>query len=456
VKFGTDGIRGRANVDLTAADALALGRAIATVLEGVPVVVGGDTRRSTPMLEGALVAGLAGQGAEVIRLGVVPTPMVAFSAARLGGGGAVISASHNPYFDNGIKVFGPGGLKLSDELEAEIERRCADPGPLADQPGLVSDRPAERSAYLDHLIEAVSTSSLDRYRLVVDCSHGAASPFAAELFSRLGADAVIINAEPDGVNINAGCGATDPKRLAEAVVECGASIGLAFDGDADRLIAVDERGEIVDGDRLLAIFARDLQARSALRNDTVVVTVMTNLGFHRAMEAAGIEVIQTAVGDRAVLEVLDQRSLSLGGEQSGHIIVRDRATTGDGMLSGLMLIDAIRRDGRPLSEIARGSMERLPQVLRNVALGDRRLDPGALNAVIDRVGAQATERLGGEGRVVIRPSGTEPLVRVMVEALSDEQAEGVASTVIAEITSEITNITGEPGGPTPDPPIGNI
>jgi len=456
VKFGTDGVRGRANVDLTAAHALALGRAIASVLDGIPIVVGGDTRRSTPMLEGALVAGLSSQGADVIRLGVAPTPMVAFTAAQLGCGGAVISASHNPFFDNGIKVFGPGGRKLSDEVEAEIEQRYADPGPLADQPGAVVERPAERVRYLDHLTATLSTTSLDGYRLVVDCSNGAASPLVAELFGRLGADLVLINAEPDGMNINADCGATDPSGLAEAVMSHGAALGLAFDGDADRLIAVDERGEVVDGDRLLAIFALDLKSRSALRNDTVVVTVMTNLGFHRAMDAAGIAVIQTAVGDRAVLEVLDQRSLSLGGEQSGHIILRDHATTGDGMLSGLMLIDAIRRDGRPLSEIARTSMERLPQVLRNLPIDDRQLDPGALRAIIDRVGGRAADRLGGDGRVMIRPSGTEPLVRVMVEASTDEQAHAVASAVIDEIDHEIAQSGPIDGGTTHDPPIGNI
>jgi len=437
VQFGTDGLRGVANRELTPELVLALGRAAARVLaaRGGGFVVGRDTRRSGPMLQAALSAGLAAEGVDVQDLGVLPTPGVAAVSARRGLPAAVISASHNPFADNGVKLFAPGGRKLADDverhLEGELARLSSAPGGAAGAPptgsgvGQLRPDPDALGWYRDRLVAALDGRRLDGMRVAIDCANGAAVATGAAVLGRLGAEVVAeLAVEPDGTNINAGCGSTDPTSLQDAVRVGGAHAGLAFDGDADRVIAVDETGAVVDGDQLIALFAADLRARGRLSGDTVVVTVMTNLGFRQAMQASGVRVEETRVGDRYVLEALDQGGWSLGGEQSGHIIFRDLATTGDGVLTGLLLLDLLRRRGRPLSELAAGAMVRMPQVLRNVAVADGQGLEGveALWAEVASVEAE----LGSGGRVLLRPSGTEPLVRVMVEAPTQAVAEAAA------------------------------
>jgi len=425
VQFGTDGVRGRANSELTASFALDLGRAAARVLGAATAVVGGDSRISTPMLEAAFIAGLASEGVEVIRLGVAPTAAIAFEAARLGAMGAVVSASHNPYGDNGIKLFAVGGTKLPDELEQRIEQALvALPAPTG-EPGAIHGR-RDLSGYVEHLVAILDGRDLRGLRLVVDAANGAASHLAADVFQRAGAQVVVINASPDGRNINAGCGATSPAGLQAMVTAERAHAGIALDGDADRLIAVDERGDIVDGDHVIAICAGDMRERGVLRDDTVVVTVMANLGFHIAMRQAGIRVVQTDVGDRYVLEALLAGGYSLGGEQSGHVIFPDHATTGDGMMTALALLDVVQRSGKQLSQLAAAAMKQLPQVLVNIRVGVRRPDVAELLAD-DIAAAQAT--LGENGRVLVRPSGTEPLIRVMVEAQTSELAQSTADAL---------------------------
>jgi phosphoglucosamine mutase len=426
MRFGTDGVRGRANTELTAAFALELGRAAARVLDAPLAVVGGDSRVSTAMLEAAFVAGLASEGVEVHRLGVTPTPAVAFEAAQLGAIGAVVSASHNAYHDNGIKLFAPGGTKLPDEVEARIEAELATLGAPEADPAPIHGRGHAADDYVDHLLAALEGRRLDGLRVVVDAANGAASHLAATVFGRTGAHVIVVNDHPDGTNINAGCGATDPSALQALVTAERAHVGIALDGDADRLIAVDERGDVVDGDHVIAICAADLRERGRLRDDTVVVTVMTNLGFRIAMEEAGIHVVETAVGDRYVLEALAEGGFSLGGEQSGHVIFPDHATTGDGMLTGLVLLDVVQRSGRQLSELARDPMTQLPQVLVNVAVRERR--PDVAGVLADEIAAAAAP-LGDHGRILVRPSGTEPLVRIMVEAPTAELARSTADAL---------------------------
>jgi phosphoglucosamine mutase len=429
MQFGTDGVRGRANSDLTASFALELGRAAARVLEASVAVVGGDSRISTPMLEAAFVAGLASEGVEVVRLGVAPTPAVAFEASRLGAMAAVVSASHNPYEDNGIKLFAVGGTKLPDEVEQRIELELAKLEMPDRDPGAIHGR-RDLSAYVDHLLTMLDGRDLRGMRIVVDAANGAASHVVGEVFQRTGAHVIVVNADPDGRNINAGCGATDPSGLRAVVTAERAHVGVALDGDADRLIAVDERGDVVDGDHVIAICADDMRRRGLLRDDTVVVTVMTNLGFHLAMREAGIQVVETAVGDRYVLEALLSGGYSLGGEQSGHVIFPDHATTGDGMLTALALLDIVQRSGRQLSQLAEASMTQLPQVLVNVRVGVRHDDVAAL---LERDIAEAAESLGARGRILVRSSGTEPLVRVMVEAPSHELAQSTADRLAARV-----------------------
>ena len=432
MRFGTDGVRGRANTELTPAFALDLGRAAAQVLRASVAVVGGDSRLSTPMLEAAFVAGVASEGVEVHRLGVTPTPAVAFEAARIGAMGAVISASHNPYHDNGIKLFAPGGTKLPDHVEAEIEAALAALAGHTVEPAPIHGRGGSGDAYVEHLLAMLDGRDLVGLRIVVDAANGAASHLAADVFGRTGAQVVVINDRPNGTNINAGCGATEPEGLRAVVTAERAHVGIALDGDADRLIAVDERGDIVDGDHILAICAADLRGRGRLHDDTVVVTVMTNLGFRLAMEAVGIHVVETAVGDRYVLEALAAGGHSLGGEQSGHVIFADHATTGDGMLTAIALLDVVQRSGRPLSRLAADAMTQLPQVLVNVRVSQRRADIAELIAAEI---AAAEAELGTTGRVLIRPSGTEPLIRVMVEAPTSELAAATAESLAAAIRS---------------------
>jgi phosphoglucosamine mutase len=376
------------------------------------------------MLEAALAAGFAAEGVDVRRLGVVPTPAVAFTAQRTGAMGAMVSASHNPYRDNGIKLFATGGIKLADDVEAAIERELDAMQSPVGQPGrIAASRDDVIAEYVDHVVSIAGGRTGSSLRVVVDAANGAASSLARIVFERLGVDVVVIGDEPDGTNINDACGATFPSAVAEAVVARGADVGIALDGDADRLIAVDHTGRVVDGDHIIAIAAIDLAARGLLANDTVVVTTMTNLGFHHAMRAAGIGVVTTDVGDRYVLEALAAGGHVLGGEQSGHVIFADHATTGDGMLTAVALLDIIARSGRSLADLAASAMTSLPQILVNVEVSERVPDVAELLA--DDV-ARLETALAGSGRVLLRPSGTEPLVRVMVEAATAREADRVA------------------------------
>ncbi|MEO1059292.1 MAG: phosphoglucosamine mutase [Actinomycetota bacterium] len=441
--FGTDGVRGRANIDITAELALAIGRsASAVLLPDNPrrAVIGGDTRASTPMLSAALAAGFAASGVDVVDLGVAPTPMVADAARRHDAIGAVVSASHNPFHDNGIKLFARGGMKLRDDVERRIEEHLeqdasvsfaralgADGGPVG---AIRSGHTSIGREYLDHLKSAIDGRTLDGMRIVIDAANGAAAELVAPLFTELGVDAIVLADRPDGRNINDGCGATQPSNVADAVRTHGADAGIALDGDADRLIAVDHTGAVVDGDHIIAVCARDLRARGRLAGDAVVVTVMSNLGFRLAMDEAAIGVIETPVGDRYVLEAMSEGRYSLGGEQSGHVIFADHATTGDGLLTALILLDATRRAGRPLAELAAEAMTSLPQVLVNIEVAERL--PDVADQIADEIAA-AERTLAGRGRVLVRASGTEPLVRVMVEAPTDHAARATADELAAVV-----------------------
>jgi phosphoglucosamine mutase len=430
VKFGTDGLRGVAGTELTAELALALGRAAARILGGPRFVVGRDTRESGPWLEAAFAAGVAAEGIDVELLGVLPTPGVAWLAAEAGVPAAMISASHNPFHDNGIKLFGAGGRKLSDEVEARLEADLlASSSPIEPIGRIRHGEDDGRERYVGHLVGSVDTRGLG-LSVVIDCANGASSVTAADALRRLGCDVDVLHASPDGRNINDGCGSTHPEGLQARVVELGADIGLAFDGDADRVLAVDHTGRIIDGDHLIAMFAIDLAARGRLAASAVVVTVMTNLGFRIAMRERGIRVVETKVGDRYVLEAMEREQLALGGEQSGHIIFRELASTGDGVLTGIQLLDLVHRSARPLAELADEAMTSLPQVLRNVRVERRGLDVSA--AIADEI-ASVTSELGDHGRVLIRPSGTEPLVRVMVEAPTAELADDAAARLVAAV-----------------------
>ncbi|MDT9688644.1 phosphoglucosamine mutase [Streptomyces sp. P9(2023)] len=447
--FGTDGVRGVANADLTAELALGLSVAAAHVLAEAgtfqghrpTAVVGRDPRASGEFLEAAVVAGLASAGVDVLRVGVLPTPAVAYLTGSLGADlGVMLSASHNAMPDNGIKFFARGGHKLADELEDRIEsvyeeHRTGAPWerPTGSGVGRVRDYDEGFEKYVAHLM-AVLPNRLDGLKVVLDEAHGAASRVSPEAFARAGAEVVTIGAAPDGLNINDGCGSTHLGLLKAAVVEHGAHLGIAHDGDADRCLAVDASGEEIDGDQILAVLALAMREAGTLRGDTVVATVMSNLGFKLAMEREGLQIIQTAVGDRYVLESMKEHGYALGGEQSGHVIVLDHATTGDGTLTGLMLAARVAATGRSLAELA-GVMERLPQVLVNVPDVDKsRVKTSAelATAVTD-----AERELGATGRVLLRPSGTEPLVRVMVEAADIEQARSVAGRLADVVKSAL-------------------
>ena len=430
LRFGTDGVRGPAS-EFTDALVVALGQAAAQVLGTSAFVIGRDTRESGERLERALGTGLILGGAQPLSLGVVPTPAVAWVCAQRGVPGAVISASHNPWSDNGIKFFAAGGRKVSDELEAELENALDALVVAGVEFELSLDSNTDTGAVAEWC-DAVASSVVvvTPMRIVIDCANGAASSVAPGIFRGLGLEVDVLHAQPDGRNINDACGSTHPEDLQRAVVASGAALGLAFDGDADRLLAVDERGELVDGDQLIALFARDLHDRGELAGNRVVVTVMSNLGFRLAMDEQGIEVVETPVGDRHVLEALARTSSSLGGEQSGHIVFADRATTGDGVLSGVQLVDLVGRTQTPLSTLAGEVMDRLPQVLRNVRLEHRRDD--IAEAIAGEIAA-VEQSLGARGRVLIRLSGTEPLVRVMVEAPTLAQAEDAADNLAAAV-----------------------
>lgn len=435
LKFGTDGVRGVANLELTPEVVLALGRAAARTLPAGRFVVGRDTRRSGPLLEAALVAGLTAEGAEVATLGVAPTPAVAWAAARESIAGAVISASHNPFADNGVKIFGSGGLKLTDEgeeaLESELHsllrHEVGGTALVGDAVGTVSQEPGAVDAWAAAVAGSIEGRQLRGLRVVVDAANGAASRVGPAVLRELGASVEVIHAEPDGTNINAGCGSTHPEDLQAAVVAAGAAAGVAFDGDADRVLLVDHRGELVDGDQIIAMAAIDRQQRGRLAGGSVVVTVMTNLGFRMGMAARGIEVVVVPVGDRNVLQAMAERGLDLGGEQSGHVIFGDLATTGDGLLTAVQVLDVVARADRPLAELAAEAMTRLPQVLRNVRVTGSARD--AVAAAADHVD-RAERALDGRGRVLVRASGTEPLVRVMVEAPTEQEAAEVAERLV--------------------------
>ncbi len=439
--FGTDGIRGIANIELTPELALRVGYAAVKVLATGNtrpfLVVGRDTRISGNMLESALVAGICSGGGRVELLGVIPTPAVAFLTARTGAdAGVVISASHNPARDNGIKFFHRSGYKLPDEIELEMESLIGKGGldnrPNGDAVGAVSVAQDAEKLYLDHLL-SIASPDLSGMKVVIDCAHGAAYRLAPMLLERLGAQVEVLGAAPDGLNINRECGSTHTESLQRAVLDSGADLGLAFDGDADRLLAVDERGRLVDGDFIMAICALHMKAAGTLRGGAMVTTVMTNLGFHRAMQRDGIEVRVTQVGDRHVLERMLEEGLNLGGEQSGHIIFGDHATTGDGLLTALKLMEALVESGKPLSALS-GVMERIPQLLINVKVADK--EAAERSAVVSQALLEWESRLAGEGRVLVRASGTEAVVRVMVEALDPALAEEAANSLAALIEKE--------------------
>lgn len=447
--FGTDGVRGIANADLTAELALGLSVAAAHVLaeagtfEGhrATAVVGRDPRASGEFLEAAVVAGLASAGVDVLRVGVLPTPAVAYLTGALGADlGVMLSASHNAMPDNGIKFFARGGHKLADELEDRIEsvydeHRTGAPWerPTGAGVGRVRNYDEGFDQYVAHLI-GVLPNRLDGLKVVLDEAHGAAARVSPEAFTRAGAEIITIGAEPDGLNINDGCGSTHLELLKAAVVEHGADLGIAHDGDADRCLAVDAAGEEVDGDQILAVLALAMREAGTLRGDAVVGTVMSNLGFKMAMEREGITLVQTAVGDRYVLESMKEHGYALGGEQSGHVIVLDHATTGDGTLTGLMLAARLAGTGRSLADLA-GVMRRLPQVLVNVPDVDK--SRVTTSAELATAVTEAEAQLGTTGRVLLRSSGTEPLVRVMVEAADIEQARAVAGRLADVVKSAL-------------------
>jgi phosphoglucosamine mutase len=442
--FGTDGVRGLANVDLTAELALDLSVGAAHVLgeagafEGhrPRAVVGRDPRASGEFLEAAVVAGLASAGVDVVRLGVLPTPAVAHLTATTGSDlGVMLSASHNPMPDNGIKFFARGGLKLDDAIEDAIEARMGEEWqrPTGAAVGRVLDDSTGFETYVSHLVRS-APNRFDGLKVVVDCANGAASLTAPEALRRLGAEVITCASSPDGLNINLNCGSTHMEGLRREVVGHGADLGIALDGDADRCLAVDSTGELVDGDQILAILALAMRDSGRLSNDTVVATVMSNLGFVQAMVRERIAVEQTKVGDRYVLEAMKAGGHKLGGEQSGHVVLSDYATTGDGTLTAVMLLARVTQTGKTLQDLA-AVMARLPQVLVNVSGVDKEragTDPEVQAAV-----AAATARLGDTGRVLLRPSGTEPLVRVMVEAESSDTAAEVAADLARVVESSL-------------------
>jgi len=439
--FGTDGIRGVANRGLTPEFAYRLGRVGAYVLTGARagsrIVIGKDTRISGDMLEAALLSGVLSMGVDVLRLGVISTPGVAYLTKLLrADAGVMISASHNPVEDNGIKFFGGDGFKLFDDVEDEIERLLNEaedtlPRPVGAAVGRVYDEPAQ--ATYEKFLLATVQNLFTGLHIVLDCANGAASKIAPEVFQRLGAKLTVLNAQPDGVNINVSCGSTHPHVVQRAVLEYEADCGLAFDGDADRLIAVDSNGELVDGDFVMAICAKHLQSTGQLEKDTVVATVMSNLGFVKAMEDLGIQVERTAVGDRYVMEAMRRDGYVFGGEQSGHIIFLNHITTGDGILTALQLIDTMVATGKPLAEL-RKVMTRYPQLLENIRVNDKLA--WRENERVQLAIQAAQEVFGKRGRVLVRESGTESLVRVMAEGPDENSLHDAVSRITKVLKEE--------------------
>ncbi|KQU19382.1 phosphoglucosamine mutase [Peribacillus butanolivorans] len=441
--FGTDGVRGIANSELTPELAFKLGRFGGYVLtkntEKPKVLIGRDTRISGEMLEGALVAGLLSIGAEVMRLGVISTPGVAYLTKALSAeAGVMISASHNPVADNGIKFFGPDGFKLSDDQEAEIEtlldlEKDELPRPVGGDLGHLNDYFEGGQKYLQYLKQSVD-EDFTGIHVALDCAHGATSSLAMHLFADLDADISTMGASPNGLNINDKVGSTHPEALAEFLKEKGADVGLAFDGDGDRIIAIDEKGNIVDGDQIMYICAKYLKENNRLKQGTVVSTIMSNLGFYKGLEEHGIQSAQTAVGDRYVVEEMRKGGYNLGGEQSGHIIFLDYNTTGDGLLTGLQLVNIMSETQKPLSELA-NEMKKYPQTLINVKVTDKHAvtDNEKVQEVIKDVEAE----MEGNGRILVRPSGTEPLVRVMAEAPTVEECNRYVDRIVSVVRAEM-------------------
>ena len=443
--FGTDGVRGLANRELTAELALELAVSAAHILGEVgafeghrpKAIIGQDSRASGEFLEAATIAGLASAGVDVYRVGILPTPAIAHLVAETGADlGVMISASHNPMPDNGIKFFAKGGGKLDDALEAKIEARLHEKWerPTGDAVGRVFIDESAAERYIYHLLSSLS-ANLPGIKVVVDCANGASSRVAPKTYERAGAEVIAISASPNGININDGCGSTHLENLKAKVVEVGADLGIAHDGDADRCLAVDAEGNEVDGDFIMAILASDLHARGELSNKTVVGTVMSNLGFIKAMTALGIKVETTAVGDRYVLEKMLADGHILGGEQSGHIIMRNHANTGDGLLTALHLMQAMKNSGKSLAELA-AVMVRFPQVLINVK--DVKKDSLPASKKITNAISAKSAALGDRGRILVRASGTEALVRVMVEAESTTEAEQIANELASLVRSELS------------------
>ena len=448
--FGTDGVRGEFGKELTETYAANLAEVAAQILQCKKVVIGRDTRESGSALENAIAEALTRIGVEVQLMGVSPTPAIAFAAHKHGVVAIAITASHNLFQDNGIKIFAAGGLKLSDDQQASIEREMiardsaahdgartksdASNKVASDNKKLVAERPELLQEYCDWLVDLAPRDAFKKLHVALDCANGAFSYVAPEVFSKLGATVTTVNATPDGRNINLQCGATHPSALVEVVKNVGANFGVAFDGDGDRLIAVDDKGQIVDGDHLLAISALNMKTQGTLRGNKVVVTVMTNIGFHKAMKSAGIEVLTTPVGDRSVLLALEENSLSLGGEQSGHIIYRDLATTGDGLLAAIKLAAVVVESKKTLNEVAVNAMTSFPQVLINLRIAKR---VEGVDSIFRSEIEAAEKALGESGRVLVRASGTEPMVRVMVEAPQQEVAEQVAATLADAISARL-------------------
>lgn len=441
--FGTDGVRGVANSELTPELAFKLGRFGGFVLtkdkDRPKVLIGRDTRVSGHMLEGALVAGLLSIGAEVMRLGVISTPGVSYLTKALGAeAGVMISASHNPVADNGIKFFGPDGFKLSDDQEYEIEELIdmTDdqlPRPVGADLGQVMDYFEGGQKYLQYLKNTVD-EDFSGIHIALDCAHGATSSLATHLFADLDADISVMGASPNGININAGVGSTHPEALAAMVKEKGADVGLSFDGDGDRLIAIDEKGNIIDGDQIMFICGKYMKEHSRLKHSTIVSTVMSNLGFYKGLEVLGIQSVPTAVGDRYVVEEMKKNGFNLGGEQSGHIIFLDYNTTGDGLLTGLQLVNIMKATKKTLSELA-ADMKKYPQKLVNVRVTDKHhvTDNEKVKAIIEQVEAE----MNGNGRILVRPSGTEPLVRVMAEAPTEELCGSYVDRIVSVVKAEM-------------------
>ena len=438
--FGTDGVRGIANSELTPELTFNLGRAGATFLKGRSkrIVVGRDTRLSGDLLESSLMSGICSSGCVSVNLGILPTPAVAFLTRQLGAdGGVVISASHNPAEYNGIKFFDRNGIKLKEEEEEKVEELMDDnilDRPTGKEIGTIIDGSSSIERYVNHVVDTIY-GDLKGIKVAIDCANGAAYKVAPEILSELGAEVMTFSAEPNGVNINDGCGSTNVGYLANIVKTHDVDVGFAFDGDADRVIAIDERGAFVDGDFIMAICVAHLKELDLLSPNAMVTTVMTNIGLDRCMESKGIEIIKTPVGDRFVLQEMIEDKIQVGGEQSGHVIFLNHNTTGDGIITALQLLSVIRDKEQPLSELAK-VMTRYPQSLKNVMVEKEKKalveSKSVKNAIIE-----SEKALGGDGRVLVRPSGTEPLIRVMVEAKSEELAQSLANDIVSAIEKNI-------------------